>query len=168
MRLWEWAHTHQGKKVIRFTSVSGISTAVSFLVLTFVYGLRIIHNEIYATLFGNLVATIPSYWLNRSWTWQKRGRSHLRTEILPFWTMSSLGIAFSLVGANLVKNFINDHHWHERHRYFATALLSGTNTLSFGIFWILKLIVFNRIFHIDEMAEVDTHLIAEELGTPPT
>jgi putative flippase GtrA len=41
------------------------------------------------------VATFPSYYLNRTWTWAKRGKSHLRKEIIPFWTMSLFGIGFS-------------------------------------------------------------------------
>lgn len=168
--IWAWAHTHQGRKILRFTSVSGISTAVSFLVLNIVYGFRIIPSEIYATLFGNVVATVPSYWLNRSWTWGKRGKSHFRSEIIPFWSMSLLGISFSLIGANLVGAFIHSHHWdakHHGHHIFATVLLSGTNVLSFAIFWLMKLYVFNRIFHVNELAIVDAHLIAEEQGTPP-
>jgi len=166
--LWAWAHTHQGKKVIRFTSVSVISTVVSNLVLLFVYGLRYIPNEVYATLFGNLVATVPSYWLNRSWTWGKHGRSHFWREIVPFWTMALLGISFSLIGANVAKSFIRSHHWDHVHHVFATILLSGTNLTSFAIFWVLKLYIFNRIFHVNELVEVDTQLNEEELETPTT
>lgn len=165
IKVWAWAHTHQGRKVLRFTSVSVISTIVSNLVLLFVYGLRLIPNEIYATLFGNIVATVPSYWLNRSWTWGKRGRSHIRTEIIPFWSMSLLGISFSMIGANLVQSFVKTHNWNNVHHVFATILLAGTNLLSFGIFWLLKLYVFNRIFHVDELAEVEEHLTAEEIAT---
>jgi hypothetical protein len=34
--------------------------------------------------------------------------------------------------------------------------------ISFGIFWVLKLKVFNRIFHVDELTEIDEHLATEE------
>ena len=34
--------------------------------------------------------------------------------------------------------------------------------MSFAIFWVLKLIVFNRIFHVDELEEVEEHLVHDE------
>ena len=41
-------------------------------------------------------------------------------------------------------------------------MLQAANILSFGIFWILKLVVFNKIFHIGELEEFDEHLTEEE------
>jgi putative flippase GtrA len=158
-RIWAWAHTHEGRKIIRFTSVSVISTIVSNVVLITIYGFRWIPNEVWATIVGNLVATVPSYQLNRTWTWGKRGRSHLRTEIIPFWTMSLFGIAFSTLGASYARHVIHAHHWAH---LVNTALVAGANLLSFVIFWFLKLWIFNRIFRVDELAEVDAHLTAEE------
>ena len=160
LALWAWAHTHQGRKVIRFTSVSVISTIVSNVVLIAVYGFKWIPNEIYATLFGNLVATLPSYQLNRTWTWGKRGRSHFRKEIVPFWSMSLAGIAFSTIGASLVRHENSTHPaWSH---LLKTGLVSGANLLSFVIFWFLKMWIFNKIFKVDDLQEMDEHLTAEE------
>ncbi len=176
MKLWAWAHTHEGKKVIRFTSVSAISTVVSNVVIIVVYGSHWISNEVYATIVGNLAATIPSYQLNRTWTWGKRGRSHFRSEIVPFWSMSLLGIAFSTILANVVRWQIRLHtfprvsHAVEWPHLLNVFLVAFANLLSFGIFWVLKLKIFNRIFHVNELAEVDAHLTEEEnhgVGTPP-
>lgn len=157
--LWAWAHTHQGRKVIRFTSVSVISTIVSNVVLALVFGLKWIPNEVEATLFGNLVATVPSYQLNRTWTWGKRGRSHFRKEIVPFWSMSLAGIAFSTIGASLARHEDATHHWSH---LVKTGVVSGANLMSFVVFWFLKMWVFNRIFHVNDLAEMDEHLTAEE------
>jgi putative flippase GtrA len=158
-KLWAWAHTHQGRKIIRFTSVSVISTIVSNAVLIVVYGLRWIPNEVAATVFGNLVATVPSYQLNRTWTWGKRGRSHFRREIVPFWTMSLAGIAFSTLGASYARHVIHTHAWAH---LLDTAIVAGANLLSFVVFWFLKLWIFNRIFKVDELAEVDEKLTEDE------
>jgi hypothetical protein len=46
-----------------------------------------------------------------------------------------------------------------------TGLVVAANLMSFAIFWVLKLVVFNRIFRVDEASEIETHLIEEE--TPP-
>jgi putative flippase GtrA len=156
-----WATSHEGRKIIRFTSVSVISTVVSNGVLFIVYGTKLIKNEIDATLFGNLVATLPSYNLNRRWTWGKSGKSHWRREILPFWIMSGLGIGFSAFGGAWAKDVVHSHHWHH---LLNTMLLMGFNLGSFAIFWVLKMMVFNRIFHTGELQDIDAHLVREEAG----
>jgi putative flippase GtrA len=158
-RLWEWAHTHEGRKIIRFTTVSGISTIVSFVTISIVYGFKLIPGVIWATIFGNVVATFPAYQLNRKWTWGKSGRSHIRKEILPFWLMSGLGIAFSILGATVARHIIHTHNFPH---IVNTALVAFANVASFAIFWVLKLKTFNRIFHVDELEEMDEHLSSEE------
>ena len=155
-----WSKTHEGRKIIRFTSVSAISTVVSNTTIIFVYGLKIIKGEVYATVFGNLVATLPSYYLNRTWTWGKKGKSHIRREIIPFWTMSLLGISFSMLGGAYAGQLVSGHpDWPH---LVATLIVAFANLASFGIFWVLKLKVFNRIFHVNELAEIDEHLSQEE------
>ena len=161
-KLMAWSRTHQGRKLIRFTSVSVISTVVSVLVIAFVYGLKIIRGEVEATVFGNIVAAFPSYRLNRQWTWGKTGRSHVLRELLPFGTMIALGIGFSILGASYARHLVNAHHWSH---LVNTGVVVAANLVSFAIFWVLKLMVFNRIFHVDEVAEIDEHLHQEEL--PP-
>jgi putative flippase GtrA len=139
--------------------VSGTSTVVSFVALSGFYGLRIIPSVIWATLAGNLVASIPAYQLNRRWTWGKRGKSQIRREIVPFWSLTFLGIGVSLCGAVWARHEVRTHHWSHLSN---TALVSFTNLASFAVFWVLKLIVFNRIFRVDTIEEIDEHLGAEE------
>ena len=155
-----WSKTHEGRKIIRFTSVSAISTVVSNTTIIIVYGLKIIKGEVYATVFGNLVATLPSYYLNRTWTWGKKGKSHIRREIIPFWTMSLLGISFSMLGGAYAGKLVTGHP--EWPHLVATLIVAFANLASFGVFWVLKLKVFNRIFHVNELAEMDEHLSQEE------
>ncbi len=162
-RLIAWAKGHQGRKLIRFTAVSVVSTVVSVVVIALVYGLKIIKGEVEATLIGNIIGAIPSYTLNRRWTWGKTGRSHVRKELIPFWTMAVLGIAFSMVGASYAKDFVHTHHWSH---LFNTGIVDAANLVSFAVFWVLKLLVFNKIFQIKEEEEIEEKLLVEEL--PPT
>jgi putative flippase GtrA len=157
-----WSKTHQGKKMVRFAAVSVITTAVSFISIAVLYGFKIIPGVMWSTLVGNLIATLPAYQLNRTWTWGKRGRSHFRKEIVPFWSMSFLGIGTSQLGAWWAKHEVHAHAWSHLTN---TALVTGTNLASFALFWVLKMIVFNRIFHVDTMAAMDEHLNAEEAHT---
>jgi len=150
--LWQRRHTPEGIKLIRYTMVSVVSTVVSFVVLAIVYGLHFIKGEIEATVFANVVATIPSYFLNRMWVWGKGGRSHVMKEIVPFWVMSALGIAVSIGGAAVARHFGNAHHLSHLQQ---TGLLLAANVVSFGLFWVLKYMLYNRLFHIHPIEELD-------------
>src|SRR3984957_2382453 len=126
--------------------VSVISTSVSTIVIVLVYGVFHTWTEVPSTIFGNAVATFPSYWLNRKWAWGKSGRSHLFKEVLPFWFMAALGIAFSIVGASLARHV--GLHYKLGHLELTVVVLVA-NFISFAIFWVVKLLVFNRLFKIE-------------------
>jgi putative flippase GtrA len=156
--LYDWLHTHEGRKIFRYSMVSVVSTVVSLVVIAIVYGVFHIWSEIPSTVFGNAVATFPSYWLNRKWAWGKHGRSHFWKEVVPFWLMAAAGIAFSIIWAALAR------HWaikYQLNHFETTVLVMAANVMSFAIFWVLKLLVFNRMFRI-EMEEFDEHLTHEE------
>ncbi|NNN02894.1 MAG: hypothetical protein HKL87_02720 [Acidimicrobiaceae bacterium] len=162
-RTWEqfrqWSRSHNGKKLIRFTAASVITTVVSNGTILFVYGLHVIDGIFTATLVGNLVAVLPSYYLTRVWAWGKRGRSHWRREVLPYWSLSLIGIAFAMLGAAWVKDIIHEHHYQH---LMNTLLVAGMNLGSFAIFWVLKILLFNRIFHTHTLEAIDEHLSEEE------
>jgi putative flippase GtrA len=156
--LYAWLHTHEGRKIFRYTMVSVISTIVSLTVIALVFGVFGLKSEVISTIIGNAVATVPSYWLNRRWAWGKTGRSHVMKEIVPFWTMAALGIAFSIVGASVA------HHIGVKYNFShleLTVVVLVANVISFAIFWVAKLMVFNKMFKV-ELAEFDEHLAAEE------
>ena len=80
--------------MFRYTMVSVISTAVS-LASSASSTACPVWTEVPSTVFANVVATVPSYYLNRRWAWGKSGRSHVVKEVLPVLDLASLGIAAS-------------------------------------------------------------------------
>jgi len=155
VRLWRLYHTPQGKKMFRYTMVSVISTLVSVTVLGLVYGVFQWWTEVPSTLFANVVATVPSYYLNRSWAWGKSGRSHIRREVLPFWGLSIAGMLLSILTSTEARNIGIAHF--EHHHTIRTVLVLGANLMAFGVLWVVKFLVFNRLFHVkpvDEDAEL--------------
>src|ERR1700733_15136068 len=129
-RIIAWTKTSEGKKLTRYFLGSVVTTGVSFAWITIMYGLKIIPGVIWATLSGNLVAVIPSYYWNRAWAWGKRGRSHFRREIVPYWSMAFLGIAFSQLGALWARHEVHKHDWSHLAN---TGLVAGANVLCFAI-----------------------------------
>ncbi len=152
VHLWQKRDTPEAMQLFRYTAVSGISTVVSFGVLAIVFGALHLLGEVGSTVFANVVATVPSYYLNRKWVWKKGGRSHLMKEIVPFWTMSAIGIVVSIGGAALARHIGIEHHLSHLKQ---TALVLMANVFSFGLFWILKYMLFNRLFHVHPLEELD-------------
>jgi putative flippase GtrA len=150
-RLWRFSRTPEGLKIVRYTLVSLISALTSLVLLTIVYGVLRLWSPVVSTLFTNLMAGIPSYILNRRWVWGKSGRSHFWREILPFLVMSITGIGFALYAASLAHNFASAHHLHHLAQ---TVLVVGANIAAFGILWLLKFIILNRLFAQIADAEV--------------
>lgn len=142
-RFWRFVHTPQGMRMVRYTAVSAISALTSLIVLTIVFGVLRLWTEVYSALFANIVAGVPSYFLNRQWVWGKRGRSHLWREVIPFWAMSLLGIGFALVTSSLAHSYAVNHHLDHLAR---TLLVDGANIAAFGLLWVLKFLLFNRLF----------------------
>jgi putative flippase GtrA len=158
VRLWRFCHTPDGIKIVRYTTVSAISALTSLVILTIVYGVLRLWGEVYSTLFANVMAGIPSYFLNRQWVWRKGGRSHLWREVLPFWVMSFTGIGFALLTAGWAHDLADQHHLHHLAR---TVLVVGANVGAFGILWMLKFIILNRLFAQIADAEVGAEAGAE-------
>jgi putative flippase GtrA len=158
MRLWRLYHTPTGKKMFRYTMVSVISTIVSFSVLFLVYGVLRLWTEVPSTIFANLVASVPAYYLNRNWSWGKSGRSHLLKEVVPFWTMSAAGLALSIFTASQAQHLSDVHHIHHFGR---TVLVEGANTAAFAFLWVAKFLLFNRLFKVHPVAELEAQAEAE-------
>ncbi|MGH8997566.1 MAG: hypothetical protein ACRDYB_16315, partial [Acidimicrobiales bacterium] len=97
---------------------------------------------------------------NRKWAWGKGGRSHLMKEVVPFWALAFASIAFSIVGASIARTL--GHDWH-LHHFEQTVFVLAANIMSFGIWWVLKLLLFNKMFAIPTLiTEIGEHLDAEE------
>ncbi|HVA10183.1 MAG TPA: GtrA family protein [Acidimicrobiales bacterium] len=166
LRLWQFCRTPKGLKLVRYTAVSAISALTSLVILAVVYGVLRLWTEVISTLFANVMAGIPSYFLNRQWVWGKGGRSHLWREVLPFWVMSFTGIGFALFTATLAHNFANEHHLQHLAR---TVLVVGANVAAFGILWVLKFLILNRLFAQIAHAELGTETrTSHDPAVPPS
>ena len=139
--LKELARSPEGKKMIRYTLVSVVSVIVSELVLAFCFG--ILH---WAARWSNVtacaVATIPSYELNRKWAWGKHGKSHMWKEIVPFWTLAFIGLAFSTWSADFAESYAQTHHYSHP---VQTVVVAGAALAAFGVLWVAKFIILNKV-----------------------
>jgi putative flippase GtrA len=155
-RLVEFLRTPRGRTMIKFSCVSVVSTIVAQGTLWIVfYNLRL-WSAVPSNIFANAMATVPSYTLNRRWAWGRSGRSHFWKEIVPFWTMSAAGMALSIGTVALAAHVAHAHHM----GHLSTAILvNAANFFAFGVLWILKFMVFNRLFRAATGEELEPILI---------
>ncbi len=138
---WEWLWTPTGKTAVRYSITSVISTGVTLVVLSITYGVLRLWSPVVCSVVANMVAAIPSYYLNRNWAWEKTSRSHLLKEVLPFWSLTVLGIVLSLASVALA----------DRYSYLVTSshfgksiLVDMANVAAFGVIWVGKFLAYNR------------------------
>ena len=128
-------------RLVRCMGVSVITTIVSVTTLaatTLGFGLE----AWVANVLATAVATVPSYHLNRRWTWGKRGASDLWREMLPFWVLSFSGLVLSTLAVALTDSWLHGSHLGEplRTLVIVTAHLSG-----FGVLWVAQFILLERV-----------------------
>ena len=136
-----WSRSPEGKKWVRYSAVSVISVIVSELLLFVAFGL--LHWSARASnIWAVCLSAIPSYYLNRAWAWGKRGRSHFLKEVVPFWTMALIGLAFSTWAADYAES--NASRVTSSH-FFTTVMVMGASLAAFGVLWVAKFVILNKL-----------------------
>ena len=133
------ARTSTGKKLVKYTMVSLISVVIGQALLLFAFGV-LRWDAVPSNLFAVGVSAIPSYYLNRAWAWGKRGRSHFLKEVVPFWAMAFLGLALSTVFVSVA-----EARSENLNRAVQTLIVSGASIGAFGVLWVAKFIVLNKV-----------------------
>jgi len=130
------------RKHLRYTMVSAVAVGVSTSVLVFCKELLNFSPEL-SNLVGVSVGCIPSYMLNRSWVWGKRGKSHFWREVMPFWALALLGLILSTLAVYFVSS------WND-----TTLVTLITNLSAFGILWVAKFMILDSLLFkvADELA----------------
>ncbi len=144
--LWEFYKSPKGKKLYRYVMGSVITTIVSFAVLTLIYGVFKWWGAVTSTVIANVIATIPAYYLNRSWTWGKYGRSDVLREITPFWVLSIIGILASIGTAALAAHIGRAEHFDH---LVDVVVVNAANLTAYGVLFIGKYLVFNHLFRLN-------------------
>lgn len=135
-----WYKTHEGRKKVRYALVSVVAVPVGTVgVVVF----NVVQSSaLVGAVLGNSLGAIPSYLLNRYWVWQKGDKNRLFAEILPFWIVTLIGIAFSGYVGHLAGQFTHRHHIAGLGR---AGILAAANLAGFGVLWVAKFLLFDRV-----------------------
>ena len=119
-------------KVLRFAAVSVITVPLGQLLLFLFLEIADMQPTI-ANVCAVTIATIPNYFLNRYWVWNKRSSHSVRSEIAPFWAMAFLGLLLSTVLVAIAEQFTD-----------RTIIFLALNFCAFGVLWIFKFFVLEK------------------------
>jgi len=155
-RAREFRRSAHFRRLWKYASVSLISTGVTQVVLFLTYHVFTVGTAIECNVIATACASVPAYYLNRTWTWGKSGRSDIWREVLPFWSISFVGLVLSTVAVGIAAHNADRiaHGSLER-----ALIVNCANLLTYAFIWTGRYMIFNRFLFGDRAASV---LIAEE------
>lgn len=162
------SRTEAGKRAIRYSATSVICvgiTQVLIIIFLTVIGLRVVgwSKETSSNLVATMITSVPAFALNKYWVWGKRGRAHMRREVLPFWAFTVAGWTVSTVTVALAS-----HHVGTPGSAARTISVMAASVFGFGILWVAKYIFLDKImFGPEHHTPYDEDIELEEAGLEP-
>ena len=140
----------EGRKLFRYSCASVVAVICSVVLLVIFNGLIGLSAWVSSTL-ATAIATVPNYEMNRKWAWGKSGRSHLWKEVVPFWTLSFIGLAFSTFTADYAEQLAKEHN-------LSHGALTVVYVGAFGVLWVAKFIIFNKVLFAHRLEDLPPEL----------
>lgn len=140
-------------KVLKYAGGSVIATGCSEAVFVLMYGV-LDTSTTWASIVSWFAGALPNYWMNRRWAWQRSGRPNFKHEVLPYGAivLVTLVLATVLTGAA-----------HALFTHFGVsasarvALVAITFLGVYGVMFILRYVLFDRLFARLERLETAVH-----------
>jgi putative flippase GtrA len=134
-----------GLRFLRYSGVSVFNVALGqALLLVFHAGLGI--TAWVANVLAVVVGCIPAFYLSKRYVWRRSGRVSWRSEMVPFWGMSGVGLLLSTLAVRIAAS-VSD-----------TALVVNLASLAaWGSVWVVKYSLLDRYLFRDEPAAAIVH-----------
>ena len=147
--------TDHFRRLWKYASVSIISTVVTQVVLFSTYHVFKVGTAMECNVIATAVASVPAYYLNRTWTWGKTGRSSVWREVVPFWSISFIGLVLSTVAVGVAA--------HNADRIASGSLeraliVNCANLFTYACIWTGRYLVFNRYLFGDRASSSTSDL----------
>jgi putative flippase GtrA len=128
------------RRLLRYGSVSAISTVTSLVLLGIFVGL-LNFSATWANVLAIGIGTIPSFELNRRWVWAQGGQRSLLRQVLPYCLFSFAGLVVSTLAVHLAA----DATTHST-RLLHTGAVELASIGSYGLLWIGQFVLCDRVF----------------------
>ena len=134
------------RKLLRYAVGSVVATVCSECVFLLVYG-GFGAAPAAASVLGWLAGAIPNYWLNRTWTWSRRGRPSLRRELVPYVCIVVVTLVIAAVSTTCVDHLLDDERVTGSLR---VALVGGTFLAVYGAVFVVRFFLLDTLFGRDQ------------------
>lgn len=134
-----WRRLHL-LRLSRYTAGSALCFAVSEVAFFALFGLGLLGAN-RASIAASVIGVIPGYYLNRTWTWGRRGRSDFRREVAPYWATAIASAIIASLGTGAA-----DHAVLAEPRLVRTVINAAAFMITYGLLFIAKYVVFHRLF----------------------
>jgi putative flippase GtrA len=146
-------------KLVRYTGGSAVATVCSETAFLVVYGPLHV-GPAWSSLFGWMAGMLPNYWLNRSWTWQLRGRPSVRNEILPYLAIILTTLAVAALSTRWAHDLVADAGLSDGLRW---SLVSGSFLGVYVVMFLVRFLLLDRLF--DTLSPLSSAERQEATGT---
>jgi putative flippase GtrA len=161
--LWAHAKSDAGQRAIRYTATSAIGVVTTqVLLVIFLHVLQM--KPVISNFTAVTLTSIPAFLLNKYWVWGKKGRAHMRREVIPFWLFTIAGwilsTLFVVLVVRITKDPTNPNLVHGNKIAVQFANIAG-----FGTLWVLKFLFLDKImFGPHHHTPYDEDIELEEAG----
>ena len=94
-----------------------------------------------ASVSASVIGVIPGYFLNRQWTWGRRGRSDFVREVLPYWATALLSAIAAAAATGAANHAVLGDPRAER-----TVINGAAYMVTYGVIFVAKFVLFERLF----------------------
>lgn len=128
------------RKLTRYTAGSVVAGLLSQAVFVVVYGLGLAGPRL-ASVVAWLAGAVPNYYLNRTWTWGRRGRSRAGAEVLPYAAVAVLTAVAAATTTSAADRWVAGL---SVGRPVAVVLVALTFGATYGVLFVVKFVLFDR------------------------
>jgi putative flippase GtrA len=136
-----WSATDGGRKAIRYLVVSVLNVVLGEAVLGLSY-LFLHWSVLTAAVVAVAVATVPAYFLNRTWVWGQTGRSHLVKEVIPFWALAVVYLVLSVGAAQAAEAGARRL---TASRPLQTMIIMSAILIASAVLWLIRFFVLDTL-----------------------
>lgn len=126
---------------VRYATGSVVATICSQTAFLLLYG-PLHASPTTATVLGWLAGAVPNYWLNRAWTWQRRGRPSVSREVMPYLAIVLTTLLLATIATNVADTVLAERVSDG----VRIGLVSATFLAVYGFVFMLKFLLLDRLF----------------------
>lgn len=130
------------RQLVRYGACSLASVVLTEVLLAVLYGELRVGSAVACSVAASAAAAVPTFVLYRRFVWQLRGRSRLWGEVVPFCTMTAVGIAIATAGVAALVDVLPRADLHGR--LARAAAVDGASLTAYGVLWVVRYVVLDR------------------------